>query len=139
MNTSDTVAWFHGTIGSEYRFYSLATDSAGNVESIPAHYDAVTEMLDPDGIGEYDGGSLGFTMVPNPNSGQFELRVRSTDPCRSTLLITNMLGVPVFQKDLFLNIGRTSLPIDLPSIASGLYLINLRTDEGSLNLRWVKK
>jgi hypothetical protein len=42
--TTDTAARFSGRYGSEYRFYSVAWDHAGNVEANPSTTDAVTEV-----------------------------------------------------------------------------------------------
>ncbi len=42
INTRDTLATFFGRMDSTYRFYSIATDSALNVESAPIIFDAIT-------------------------------------------------------------------------------------------------
>ncbi len=44
MDTHDTSAVFSGTFGSTYKFYTVATDSACNVEAVPGIYDAMTRL-----------------------------------------------------------------------------------------------
>lgn len=44
QQTTSTQATFTGAVGHTYRFYSLATDSAGNVQAIPGSAQAVTTV-----------------------------------------------------------------------------------------------
>src|SRR6185503_14559714 len=44
LNTSDTAAMFHGRPDSTYKFFSIATDSALNVEAPPLTHDAITTV-----------------------------------------------------------------------------------------------
>lgn len=138
-NSSDTSAWFHGVIGSTYQFYSIATDSAGNVEEAPIHFDAETEFVIPgSGISELNDQEFGVALVPNPNQGRFELRLHSNQVRRSTIQITDMLGQPVHAEEAYIQPGRTVRAMDFPSIASGIYLITIHTEGRILKLRWVK-
>lgn len=138
-NSSDTSAWFHGVVGSTYRFYSMATDSAGNVEEAPTHFDAETEFVIPgSGISELNDQEFGVALVPNPNQGRFELRLHSNQVRRSTIQITDMLGQPVHAEEAYIQPGRTVRAMDFPSIASGIYLITIHTEGRILKLRWVK-
>lgn len=139
LNTNDTSAWFHGVIGSTYQFYSIATDSAGNVEEAPIHFDAETEFVIPgSGISELNDQEFGVALVPNPNQGRFELRLHSNQVRRSTIQITDMLGQPVHAEEAYIQPGRTVRAMEFPSIASGIYLITIHTEGRILKLRWVK-
>ena len=42
--THDTSAIFIGGVDTTYRFYSIATDSAGNIENTPLNFDAITTI-----------------------------------------------------------------------------------------------
>lgn len=44
LKTSETSATFTGTIGSTYKFFSIATDNVGNVENAPFTPDAITTI-----------------------------------------------------------------------------------------------
>ncbi|MGB4832145.1 MAG: T9SS type A sorting domain-containing protein [Chitinophagales bacterium] len=50
LNTSELSADFFGVYDSTYAFYSIAKDSAGNLESIPASPDAITTIINCGGF-----------------------------------------------------------------------------------------
>jgi Ca2+-binding RTX toxin-like protein len=92
-DTQDTSVTFHGEDGHTYRFYSVATDNLGRVESAPASPDAETTVtvalprapvLDPIGgrrveeetlltfavtASDPDGGMLVFSLDPGAPAG----------------------------------------------------------------------
>jgi subtilase family serine protease len=70
-DTSDTSAYFTGEPSHTYRFYSLARDNVGNVESPPDDPDAIVEVIsldtDEDGLTDYEEGLIG-TDPKDPDS-----------------------------------------------------------------------
>jgi subtilase family serine protease len=75
--TTDTSTSFTGQLGRTYRFYSIAHDNAGNVESVPATADATTTIVQPQNpvpvITKLDpdstvAGNTGFTLKVSGNS-----------------------------------------------------------------------
>ncbi len=69
--TDSTTGIFVGQLDSTYSFYSVALDSAGNMEQPPAIADASTRVSGVDKAEVSSG--LRVTIAPNPNTGQFSL------------------------------------------------------------------
>ncbi|HEY8562947.1 MAG TPA: CARDB domain-containing protein [Pyrinomonadaceae bacterium] len=63
INTNETSVTFNGKWGKTYRFYSVASDNAGNVELPPAAPDATVTVLGSDTEGD-------VAPRPNGNDGQ---------------------------------------------------------------------
>lgn len=76
-----------------------------------------------------------FTIVPNPNKGQFKLNFNLNAATTCTLLIQDIHGKVIYRDQLDMNAQMQRLPIDLSGITDGLYFIHLEAD----NQRLVKK
>ncbi|MES2777419.1 MAG: T9SS type A sorting domain-containing protein [Bacteroidota bacterium] len=65
-------------------------------------------------------------VTPNPSSGRVQVTVLSKTSKRVTLIITDMSGRVVIQKDIDLNIGTNVIPLDLNARArmvAGMYYL----------------
>lgn len=74
-------------------------------------------------------GILGFSIVPNPNSGTFQLLLKSWPLAEPELgvQVTDQLGRPVFQTQLS---GQNST-ISLPQLPAGLYFALIKSKTGA--------
>lgn len=81
---TDLSAGFTGQVGNTYRFYSLATDHVGNVETIPAIPDAVTTIT----VSAHDpaGADAGLTLLPNPVRDRLLVQYTGNNPGCLTLI-----------------------------------------------------
>lgn len=139
-NTSDTSAWFTAEFDSTYAFYTLATDSAGNVEDPPAGYDAMTQCVNiAQPVIQLNGSSYGIAVIPNPNDGSFALQVYSSEADNALLFITDLMGQPVFEGSFPLHKGTNYRRYAFGSLSAGLYSVKVRTSGWELNTRFVKE
>ena len=130
--THDTSAVFSGQPGATYKFYSVATDNAGNVEATPGIYDAFTQVsgtgIETFGIGN----QLQFRIYPNPAKGK--LHMDTYLPQNSPLRIDIMNLCGHFVMDPLENNGPHGILkscIDLSPLPAGTYFVRISTRFGS--------
>jgi hypothetical protein len=139
IDYSDTSAYFHGVADSTYSFYSLATDSAGNVEEAPSTYDATTLVLIiSNGVGPTVTADRDIAIIPNPNDGTFTLQLYSSFAARSSIIVSDMFGHLVFTGSLSLQRGVNSHRMELPGLGAGMYSIRVCDQELDRTTRFVK-
>ena len=80
-----------------------------------------------------------FSTAPNPFSSMLTLSfdARATGP--GQLRITDLLGRAVAVQPVAVRLGANSLPIALPAVAPGMYLLTLEVGETRLTTRIVKE
>ncbi len=124
-------------------FMPLAqVESKGNIGSIYQYEDkdVPTDLryyrianVDNDGIEEFtDIQVLNFNnkdsdlkIVPNPNSGEFNISFQVPTEAQYSLIVTNSLGEVILNQNRILPKGSVSIPIDMPELAKGVYVISL--------------
>lgn len=129
--TAETEAEFSGTIGNTYYFYSLALDSAMNLETMPSKYDAFF-MLNPDGLGEMDQPSL--LVAPNPTHDILNIQLEPF--AWNSIDIFDMLGKRLSSIPL---IGESRISLDLSQWASGPYLLKANSEGHQVIKRIIKR
>ncbi len=129
----DTSLIFPGDWGYSYAFYTLAVDSAGNVEAAPDTPDATTRV---DGnIANDPQQNLRFALFPNPNNGKFTLAVTTSLGQHATWEVMDLAGRVLLHEALSLDAGENNRQVDLP-LPDGLYLGTLRTADGVATVRF---
>ena len=102
---------------------------AGNIgtHSVTIHVSSV-------GVQPVISATSGFTLSPNPNKGQFNIKgsieksMGTTGNDELTVDVINMVGQTVFTQKIRIINGVVNDQIDLGSnIANGMYLVNIRT------------
>jgi hypothetical protein len=125
---ADTVGTFSGTLGSSYGFYSVAVDTAGNVERSKLYSEASTRVV----TGVKAGGELPVTYnlfqnYPNPFNPSSTIRIALPEAANVTLIIYNILGQRVRTLvDERLNAGYHNVRFDANGLASGVYFCRVR-------------
>lgn len=117
-NDADTSAVFTGQSGHSYRFYSIAVDSAGNVEPPPAGFDA--EITIGGGVGTHAVIRHGYRLeqnVPNPFSNQTRIDFTLPEFCPQVRL--RVADVP----------GRTVREFVFRNQAPGMYSVSMGAEE----------
>lgn len=66
---------------------------------------------------------LSFDILPNPNNGRFNLKMRNENKGQAKVQITNVIGNTVWTSNL--SSGKSNLTIDLPNLEQGVYLIQV--------------
>ncbi len=131
LDTHDTSAVFSGEGGVTYKFYCVATDSAGNKEAAPAHYDAVTRVSGT-GISRFGtGNKMQLRIYPNPAGDR--LHIETFLPAESFLDLTilNLCGHPVIHTEYSgSRPGVRKTPLDVSHLPAGIYFVRLQTRYG---------
>ncbi|GAB4477111.1 MAG: hypothetical protein OHK0057_26500 [Thermoflexibacter sp.] len=71
-----------------------------------------------------------FNIYPNPNSGEFKVQFQGNSQSRVlSIQMINVAGQVIYQKHINA-LGTYEESINLPNLASGLYLIHIQTNQG---------
>ena len=139
-DTKDTTAVFSGEAGVTYKFYSTATDSAGNRETAPASYDAITQVSGTgiDNFGESH--RLELRVYPNPARGQ--TTIGYSLPESESLRIDLLNGCGHLVKTVYEGSstrGKRSVKVDLSTLPAGFYFVRINTKQGVQTRKLIKK
>jgi len=77
-------------------------------------------------LGEEDNEKAGFAFFPNPNNGEFNLRLQDGS-ATATVSVTNLSGQRIYTTTL----NATQTSINLGNIASGMYIVRVETAQGT--------
>ena len=69
-------------------------------------------------------------VYPNPSSGQFTVQLSGDASSKVSILVTNLLGQLVAQKEVEMAHGKQMMSINISNQASGIYLLKVVTAEG---------
>lgn len=78
-------------------------------------------------VAEYLGNEV-FAIIganPNPTSGRFNIEVYSNENQTSEITIVDILGRPIFRKEVNLNEGHNSIPIELENEGTGMMVVKM--------------
>ncbi|MDX2282898.1 MAG: T9SS type A sorting domain-containing protein [Bacteroidia bacterium] len=130
---TDTAVVFPGNWGYRYKFYTLAVDSAGNVETAPAQPDASTRVTGSLSIPEPQLPVL--ALYPNPNDGSFTLEIQSPAPQRAQLRILDLTGRTLSLEEVRLAAGSNALRRS-PGLPAGTYFLLLEGASAPARIRF---
>ena len=74
--------------------------------------------------------NVNISIVPNPNTGRFNLNINSQEISQLDVRVVNIQGQIIFSKNNFDNINTVNEPIDLSNNAKGIYFVVITTDKG---------
>lgn len=72
-----------------------------------------------------------LSIFPNPTSGMANLRFQSEAAFSGVLQVTNLTGRRVLTQDLKVEVGETTLQIDLENWSSGMYFGKIKSNDGA--------
>jgi uncharacterized protein YjdB len=102
--------------------------------SLPkTNYSNIIKVLVQTGVNNLVNGAGYFTLVPNPNKGEFTINgiLNATDE-KVGIVVTDMLGQTIYNKMAQAGNGELNERITLgTSIANGMYLVKITYGEGS--------
>ncbi len=113
---------FQGSLGMD----SLSATSAGGYDLFLAVTDAM-EIEDGGNTGLVDQASLDWRIYPNPTSGNFSIQLERPLQQPAKLSLLNLQGSVLWQREI--SPAQDLLEVAIPSIPTGLYLLQLRTEE----------
>ncbi|MBP7497365.1 MAG: T9SS type A sorting domain-containing protein [Bacteroidales bacterium] len=129
--TTDTSAVFNAKPGNFYKFFSIATDNIGNIES-KTSFDTETSILtalNP----KNNPASTNFNIYPNPSKGAISINYTLNRPSDVSFSIYNILGQKIYSTVNTSNTkGAYKTYISLPDVPGGLYFIYFNTAYSSI-------
>ncbi|MFM7016318.1 MAG: PKD domain-containing protein, partial [Bacteroidota bacterium] len=102
--------------------YAVAvTDSNGcvNISGVAAVTVNTHEMISND---------LAFQIYPNPANNNFDLKFSSQTNTSATLIIADLAGKVIMQKEVVLKVGEQKINTDCSNYNQGIYLITLKSN-----------
>lgn len=129
--TPNTSGLFIGKLDSVYTFYSIATDTAGNIEDAPSKFDARTHLV-PVGVESIVDSTYEISVHPNPSTGVFTLKGSGLSS-NVKVKVSNILGQSIMSYSWLTDNGLINKQINIEGEPSGVYTISIE-QEGSVNI-----
>ncbi|PCJ80306.1 MAG: hypothetical protein COA57_15065 [Flavobacteriales bacterium] len=85
----------------------------------------------PTEIPESNISNINFKIYPNPNDGNFELRIENEELRNAEVTIYNVLGERVYET--YVRYQVSGIRIDISSLPKGVYFLQLKTAAGTVN------
>lgn len=137
-NVNFTSTLFEGEIDSIYSFYSVATDLADNVELKPSTPDATTTILLTD-VEEFILESGKISIYPNPASQFLMVEGREFYKPAVQISVKDVFGRELFSDNLKPANGTFSTKIDIAALPSGVYIVQVKSGNGTLSSKIFKE
>ncbi len=130
-DTHDTSAVFSGDAGVTYKFYTVASDSAGNKEAAPGSYDAKTRVSGT-GIDKFgEGDKMQFRLFPNPAKDQLSVNFYLPESSEIRLDVISLCGRPVIKPVKTQGMrGTNKTVLDISRLPAGYYFVRILTKYG---------
>ena len=124
------VTWAAYGMGQHQFNVQVDFGSCQTTKSISATLDACT------GMGEKING-MTVSVYPNPGHGEFTLDLNSGQALIADLSIVSNLGMTVYSEKSVAISGKTVKMIDLSQLKSGVYLLSLKSNSGTVTRKIV--
>jgi len=121
---ADTSLLFVGRMDSAYAFFSIATDSVGNIENMKTTAEARTSFSIVTSINNgVQAEKMKVSIYPNPNQGNFNLSINTSKTGTYEVSIADIFGRTIYRQKEILSFGDNVLPLIVKK--SGTYLITI--------------
>ena len=129
LSTTATSAFYPGSNGNKYAFYSIAIDNAGNVESPKTTAESTTTV--DTSIAPVAAGPI--LVYPVPAKTSLNIFIQSTSGDEALISLYDVKGQLVRQMSSVLQPGANNLVMNVAGIASGEYFLKIRRT-GAMNI-----
>ena len=144
QRSSDNVSFETvGTVGRNISFYADRNQRTGTTNYYRvAAYNAVG-ISDYTEVGEIVVTNIpgipeeALVLYPNPGSGQMTLKLDGYTPAQARVVVLNAQGQRVYLGDW--NNTQAEMVIPTTHYASGMYLVQVQTEDAVITQRWVKQ
>ena len=132
--TAATQAIFTGELGHEYRFFSIATDSVGNVEAMKTTAEITIKLIVPTSVADFAFPDL--QIYPNPFTGEVRITGAVVETLRATSLQIINAARTVVHTQMISNPDET---LRLGYLPAGVYFFRLEQDGKAQTVKVVKE
>jgi len=126
MSSQDVLVKFVVTNGNGNNLY---LDNINLLQSQPTEPPGPT----PDGIREADPNAFSAGLFPNPTTGNVSVKVNTPVSGDAVITVVNTLGQLVASKNTKLSGGDNVIEMDLSSLPSGIYSVNIDSKNGAIS------
>lgn len=103
-------------------------------------YQALKKVIrDAGAVYSYKGTKLDCTLFPNPNNGNFYLDYTGDAADNLTISVYNTLGALVHTQAWHVSAGTNVYNLSLPQLAKGMYMVNVSSGTGSVDMKAIIK
>lgn len=132
--------------GSEYQIPITTIQTGGDPLSPVTHYylsgvgfNESGFVVNP-GIAEEGRDELPANLYPNPANDMVNVSIELTNNTDVEISIINMMGQTVLSKTFTdMSTGQHTIPLELNSLESGIYMVTVRDNERSRTIRLIRK
>ena len=122
-----------GYIGSEVKLKFVNITGYGN----SLYLDNINFHEDPLGLIENVNNEISYSVFPNPGSGLFNLNVAAVKNATVDILVRDVKGSLVMERNAALTTGLNSYTLDLTSKDKGIYFMEIKLDNSSRTVKLV--
>jgi hypothetical protein len=76
-------------------------------------------------------------IYPNPNDGNFDLKISLTENSELTISVINYLGQEVYSRNENMTAGNNNLKISLPELPQGIYSLMINSENQKLTKKFI--
>jgi hypothetical protein len=105
--------------------------------AVEAHLDHGCKLGSCAAISERQGATVEVLAYPNPTTGEFAVQLSGYKSSKASIVITNIIGQLVMQKEVSLVEGKQVVSCNLTNHARGIYLLKVLSADGENNLKIV--
>lgn len=105
--------------------------------AVQAHLDHGCKLGSCAAISERQGATVEVLAYPNPTTGEFAVQLSGYKSSKASIVITNIVGQLVMQKEVSLVDGKQVVSCNLTNHARGIYLLKVLSADGENNLKIV--
>ncbi len=135
MGVKSSSLLFKGDKDSTYSFFTIATDSMGNVEKMKNYVEASTSIIL--GINDlYADQNIKLSVFPNPTDGHFNLELTSPLFFQSTISIIDIYGKEIINEKTTLKKGLNSFNYTIEF--AGFYFIEVTIGDRTYRTQIIK-
>jgi glucose/arabinose dehydrogenase len=131
--------------GTPFAYSSFGEDVNGELYLADVTNGIIYKLVDDcsEGSGKTDGlasaviNSTGLSLFPNPNKGQFTVRLTAPQKDNYEIKALNNLGQEVLSQEKSVEPGRNEFTISSDKFTTGVYTLQITTPQGVMNRRFI--
>lgn len=119
-------------------FYLYSTDNSFGFMNTPAFF-AIDNFTTGQGVGINEVSLLeGISLFPNPTNGSVNIRSQSNVSMSVDILVYNTVGVLIKKENVNFNSAYTMHSLDLEALSSGLYIVELVSENKKQSIKLIR-